>query len=367
MFRRASLLPASFIPLLWSSVLAQPAARACNNSPDLCSQSYGNITQLGAHDSPFLRDASTSFSTSGNQYFDSTVQLDAGARLLSTQVHVTDGASGPGSLHLCHSSCDLLDAGSLGDWLSTIKTWLDSNPNEVVTILLVNSDNVSADELHAEYLAANIVSYGYVPTTPSAPPQFWPTLDELISANTRLLTFVASLPASSNTVAPYLMDQFTYIFETPFENFEASDFSCVVDRPSGFAGDASMALAAGLLPLKNHFLYESQAFGIEVPDVDNLNVTNSPSFETEGSVGTEASECADQWGRGPAFILVDFFNVGPAINAVDQLNGVRDPVGRRQVAAATLTESKAGTKPRSSSLLAMIVPLCIAIAWSGGW
>lgn len=40
---------------------------ACNNSPDLCSKSYGEITHLGAHDSPFVRDASTDFSTAGDQ------------------------------------------------------------------------------------------------------------------------------------------------------------------------------------------------------------------------------------------------------------------------------------------------------------
>ncbi len=357
---------ACILPLWWSASLAQSTSRACNNSPDLCSQSYGNITQLGAHDSPFLRDASTGFSTSGNQFYDSIVQLDAGVRLLSTQVHFTNGTSGTQSLHLCHSSCDLLDAGTLSDWLSTIKTWLDGNPNEVVTLLLVNADTASAEQLHAQFQAANIVSYGYVPPTTSAPLQVWPTLEELISANTRLLTFVTNLPAASNTVAPYLMDQFTYIFETPFENFQASDFNCVVDRPSGFA-DASAAIAAGLLPLKNHFLYDSQLFGIEVPNVENLNVTNSPSFEQQGSVGTEALECATQWDRGPSFILVDFFNVGPAIDAVDRLNGVQDPVGRQQVATATLTRSAAGENHRSSSLLAIIVPLVMAIAWSGGW
>ena len=40
---------------------------ACNNSPSLCSKSYGEITHLGAHDSPFVRDASTDFSTAGDQ------------------------------------------------------------------------------------------------------------------------------------------------------------------------------------------------------------------------------------------------------------------------------------------------------------
>lgn len=40
---------------------------ACNNSPDLCGRSYANVTHLGAHDSAFLRDASTGYSQAGNQ------------------------------------------------------------------------------------------------------------------------------------------------------------------------------------------------------------------------------------------------------------------------------------------------------------
>lgn len=62
----------SFGLLLWLPVvLANPLrtrSTACNNSPDLCDKSYGEITHLGAHDSPFVRDASTSNSVAGDQY-----------------------------------------------------------------------------------------------------------------------------------------------------------------------------------------------------------------------------------------------------------------------------------------------------------
>lgn len=57
-----------FIPaVLASSELAQRSTTVCNNSPDLCSKSWGDITHLGAHDSPFIRDSSTSYSVAGNQ------------------------------------------------------------------------------------------------------------------------------------------------------------------------------------------------------------------------------------------------------------------------------------------------------------
>ncbi|EXJ64675.1 hypothetical protein A1O7_01013 [Cladophialophora yegresii CBS 114405] len=299
---------------------------SCNNSPSLCSKPYNSIVHLGAHDSPFLRDASTGFSTSGNQYYNSSVQLSAGVRLLSAQVHQSNG-----EYHLCHSSCDLLDAGIVSDWLEEIKTWLDSNPNEVVTILLVNSDDATPQELGAHFTTAGITDYAYVPPSTSVPPSTgaWPTLQELITANKRLMVFVASLdnPASIPTEYAYLMDEFTFIFENPFENVDPSDFTCDPDRPSSLQGNSQGAIASGRMALMNHFLYKEGLFDIETPDVDKINVTNSPG-NSIGNLGYALSTCNSQYGRPPTFTLVDFFDEGPAIAAVDALNGVASPVGR---------------------------------------
>lgn len=57
--------------------------------------------------------------------FSSTAQLDAGVRLLSAQVHKSNG-----EWRLCHTTCVLLDAGKLSDWLAKIKSWMDTNPND---------------------------------------------------------------------------------------------------------------------------------------------------------------------------------------------------------------------------------------------
>lgn len=57
----------AWLPVVLANPLRTRSA-ACNNSPDLCDKSYGEITHLGAHDSPFVRDASTSNSVAGDQY-----------------------------------------------------------------------------------------------------------------------------------------------------------------------------------------------------------------------------------------------------------------------------------------------------------
>lgn len=59
------------------------------------------------------------------RYFDTIVQLDAGVRMVTAQVHKESG-----EWHLCHSLCETMDAGKLSSWLGKIKKWLDDNPNE---------------------------------------------------------------------------------------------------------------------------------------------------------------------------------------------------------------------------------------------
>ena len=320
---------------------------ACNNSPDLCSRAYSNITQLGAHDSPFLNNASASnsitLSDAGNQNVDSVAQLAAGVRLLTAQVHNYNGA-----WHLCHTSCGLLDAGPLSAWLSTIKTWMDGSPNDVVTILLVNSDNASAEDLNAEFEAANITSYGYKPPSTTTALATWPTLQEMISNNTRLVTFVADLVPSTNTVAPYLLDEFTFVFENPYNVTSFSDFSCVADRPSTVFEQTATAISSGRLPLVNHFLDTSEGLGIDIPDTANVTTTNGKTGV--GSLGAAASDCSAAYGKAPAFLLVDFFDEGSAISIVNSLNGISTTaVGQTgQTLPSVTTTSSSGASSISS-------------------
>lgn len=288
---------------------------ACNNSPDLCSKSYSEVTHMGAHDSSFLRDASTDNSIAGTQYFNATMALDAGFRLLQAQTQNKNGA-----VQLCHTSCDLLDAGPLGGWLGDIKTWMDGHPDEVVTLLLVNGGNQDAAAFGSVFQGAGLDKYGYTPTGNG-----WPTLQEMISSNKRLVTFIASITA--NQAYPYLLPEFQHVFETHYEVTSLSGFNCTLDRPPS-AGTASAALSQGLLPLMNHFAYNALGGSIMVPNAGDIDTTNSPSTSETGALGRHAQTCQGEWARAPSFILVDFWNRGPAIETADKLNGVQAAVGR---------------------------------------
>lgn len=286
---------------------------------------------MGAHDSAFLRDESTSNSIAGNQYYNATVALDAGLRLLQAQVHDLNGA-----IELCHTSCSLLDAGTLEAWLGDIKTWMDDNPNEVVTLLLVNSDSKDAADFGSVFSGSGIDVYGYTPSGDG-----WPTLQEMITAGTRLVTFIASITTDSDY--SYLLNEFDHVFETAYDVTSLSGFNCTLDRPTS-QDSASAAISAGLMPLMNHFKYNSLGASIEVPDADNIAITNSPDTDTAGNLGLHAQTCNSEWGTVPTFVLVDFFNEGPAITTADNMNGI-DAVGRSTVAETTTTVSTSTAAP----------------------
>lgn len=148
---------------------------------------------------------------------------------IQVQGHMNNGV-----LHLCHTlyenfppsvlestnvptprSCSLLDAGTFTAYLTLVHTWLLANPNEVVTLLLVNSDQIAASVWAASCVAAGLDTFAYTP--PSVPVAYgaWPTLQTLITSGKRVVSFLAQNADVES--APYLIDEFTNIWETPYD------------------------------------------------------------------------------------------------------------------------------------------------------
>ncbi|KAF8429097.1 hypothetical protein EV426DRAFT_527641, partial [Tirmania nivea] len=69
---------------------------------------YSEQAFIGTHHSAMLRTHSNGFSLSGNQFHNITVQLGAGVRLLQGQAFRIGN-----DFRICHSSCALLDGGSI--------------------------------------------------------------------------------------------------------------------------------------------------------------------------------------------------------------------------------------------------------------
>lgn len=163
------------------------AADVCNGKAEYCSRIYSNVTFVGAHDSAFVGSE-----VSDNQDISVTDQLNLGIRYLQGQTH----KNALGDLEMCHTSCFLLDAGSLESYLGTVKSWLDSNANEVVTMLLTNGDSLDVSEFDTAFKDAGMDTYAFVPSSNPLPIASWPTLSDMIDAGTRLVVFLGMFLSS---------------------------------------------------------------------------------------------------------------------------------------------------------------------------
>ncbi|SPN97273.1 related to BSC1 Transcript encoded by this ORF shows a high level of stop codon bypass [Cephalotrichum gorgonifer] len=275
----------------------------CNNYVELCERKYSNITVVGAHNSPFVREGSSA----SNQQLDVITQLNDGVRFLQAQIQFPSDGGGP---HFCHTSCDMLDAGPIEDWLTRVREWVDSHPYDVVTILLGNG-NYSNPDLYAPHIeASGIVKYAYRPRVLPMRLDDWPTLSEMIIHGKR---FVMFLDYNANQTAyPWLLDEFSQMSETPFDPVDDT-FPCVVQRPPDLSDDA----AKDRLFLLNHNLNaEVTLFGTQIllPAVSLLNRTNGESGY--GSLGNSTAQCAEKWGRAPNVLNTDYYNFGDSEGSV---------------------------------------------------
>lgn len=116
-----------------SAVPTVTNTQPCNNYAEFCTRKYSNITNVACHNSPFI----TPNNLAANQQYDVTAQLNDGVRFLQAQIQWPTGGSEP---HFCHTSCDILDAGPITDWLGQVKNWVAAHPYDVVTILLGNGN-----------------------------------------------------------------------------------------------------------------------------------------------------------------------------------------------------------------------------------
>ncbi|KAI1826533.1 PLC-like phosphodiesterase [Xylaria intraflava] len=275
---------------------AGAAAADCNGQAEYCDRPYSNITFAGSHNSGFV-----GVGPSDNQLTSVADQLDQGIRFMTTQTHDKDGV-----IEMCHTSCDLLDAGTLQDYLSDVKTWVDANPNDVVTLLITNGDGIDINSFGDAFKAVGLDTYAYAPSGTIAFDD-WPTLGDLISSGSRVVVFMDY--HADTTQVPYILDEFTYYFETPFDPLEDQLTDCNVDRPAGGSADGRLILA-------NHNK-NYEVLGIDLPDLPEILDTNSID-----SINAQASNCSTLWGRVPNVVLLDYVSAGQVIDAQTQLNGL---------------------------------------------
>ncbi|KAJ2914279.1 hypothetical protein MD484_g6118, partial [Candolleomyces efflorescens] len=322
----------------------QRRATICNGHAEFCERSYGSLTYVGTHDSYAI---GLTNNLAANQDQDITQQLNDGVRMLQMQAHNESGV-----IRLCHTTCVLLDGGTLEDYLKIVKTWLDANPNEVLSLLIVNIDNMAASAFGTVFASVGLDTLSYAPSTSPLAATEWPTLGTLIDSGKRLLTFLDN--GADLTSVPYLIDEFTNIWETQFNVVDTADFDCSVNRTRGDTATSMFLI--------NHFL-DKLVLGQPVPFIEKLNETNAATGA--GSLGAHVETCQSVHSRAPNFLLVDFyeFGGGSVFEVAASINGVTyspsTPVAT-PVSTASSTRTSGGatntSRPGSSKATGLSLP-----------
>ncbi len=302
----------------------------CNGFAELCGRSYAEVSYVTTHNAMSAADQPGWFLA--EQPHALTSQLDGGARALmidvwearpagdyvsSLAVNLTDGRdqleeafgaqvvdsavrvvetvigppTGPPALYMCHGLCEI-GATPLAPTLDSLRVWLDTNPDEVVTIIVEN--HVPAADVGAAILAAGLEAYLHTPVDGD-----WPVLAEMITSGRRLV--VMTEEGSGGGTYPWLRNAFALTQDTPYTFPTPQDFSC---EPNRGPDDAPLFLL-------NHWL---SGFGNLVSAAEQVN--------TETVLGERAQRCQQERGMRPTFVGVNYYNIGDVVAVVDDLNGV---------------------------------------------
>ena len=256
----------------------------CNGHAELCDRPFDEVAYPMTHNAMSNAEAGWILP---NQNFGITRQLGDGIRGMMLDTYDEDG-----ELLLCHTTC-LAGSQPLVEGLEEISTFLEANPEEVVSIIFENY--ISHAQTASAFEASGLIDFVYA----HGIGETWPTLAELIATGTRLVVFQEKMPQEAEF--PWLMNIWEHAWETPFSFSTPEDFVCTPNR-----GDP-----ANPLFLVNHFLTAALGGSPESAEMVNHN----PLFIDR------VRQCADEGDDFPNFIAVDFYDIGDVLDVADAVNG----------------------------------------------
>lgn len=202
----------------------------------------------------------------------------------------------------CHTSCELLNAGTWQSELEVAAAWLARNPYDVLTWLIVNSDFTKVENYVPAIQNSGIARYLYTPKYIPQRKDQWPTLAEMILSGQRLVMFMDY--NANQTSVPYILDEFTHMWETPFSPTNQS-FPCDVQRPPHLADPKQQDKARDdFMYLANHNLNTAVDLRallgsgaaqkeILIPNTAELNQTNG-QYNQFGQLGAMSLNCTSK-------------------------------------------------------------------------
>lgn len=219
------------------------------------------------------------------------------------QTHVVNG-----TVYLCHSSCDLLNVGTLESYLTAVAQWIKSHPYDVVSMVIGNGDFAPPNTFVEVIESSGLKDLVYTPPKIPMSRDDWPVLSSMILSGKRAVIFMDY--QANQTETPWLMDEFAQIWETPFSPTDRA-FPCTVQRPPGLPPQE----ANKKMYTANHNLNLQFNFGslnLLIPNTASLEETNA--VDGYGSLGLMARNCS-----GKLLSLSYFFFALPCESMTDGL------------------------------------------------
>lgn len=284
----------------WQSTVEK---EPCNGDPSLCDKAYNEVVYPTTHNSYNYDLGPTQF-FQPNQQYPVRRQLLDGVRGL-----MLDISEYQNDIVVMHRNPDiialltediyaaLLGYESASSPLGQIKTFLDENPREVVSII-VESD-LPGTTIEDEFNSAGLVDYIYTPTGTT-----WPTLEEMIDSNRRLVVYTENSAAAGNPA--WLLYAWDNIHDTDFSVSDSDDFNCNLNRGS----------TNNDLYLMNHWIVPLLGGG----DPNGAAEVNDFDF-----LMSRTLDCWQATGVKPNFVAVDLYRTGDLFAVCDSLNALETP------------------------------------------
>jgi hypothetical protein len=225
-----------------------------------------------------------------NQTNSISQQLNDGVRALMIDVYDVSGV--PTVYH----GFSYLGTKPLAFELDQIKTFLDNNINEIVTIIF--ETNITAVALETAIDSSGLEDYLFAKD--SVLP--WPTLQEMIDAGKRLVVF-----SEEDNAAPG-QDWYHYIWDHAVE----TEFS--VHDTSEFTSDYNRGDSINELFILNHFITNSVTGTGSSAEAQKANSNPFLMNRVNGVIQAK--------NKFPNFLTLDFYEIGNGSDAVDYLNNL---------------------------------------------
>lgn len=298
------------------------AALVCNGADYLCERRYDQVIFPTNHNSHAYKDADAPTWATANQNKTIPEQLRDGVRGLMWDAHYKT-ISGFTNVALCHEPPGVSNCPGGFRYLFTalgyLKTFLDANPGEVVTIIF--ESYVKPADLVTVFTDAGLAAYLFSHTAGQA----WPTLGEMVTSGRRLVVFVSNLEVpdgskQDHAIGPngawsgadspgyehygqWLHSEWSLAFETPFDY-------AIYSGPLRGLGEDKPAYCMPHLEDKPGFTIRGNPLGLYVLNhfITPPGTTEADNTNPYGFLLRSARYCGTIYHRLPNFLTVDFYN-----------------------------------------------------------